>query len=144
MISAGTRRGRSGRRVDSGFVQDLQTVEATFVRFMADQAEMLAVNRAVEALADDPAPPGAFVLDGFEAEQVPVGSLGRGGRPRSARTLGGDGEATVRPGKIFFIPNGPLRLPSVQRTADGAGASVGSDIGVAAVRRLSRAGVTSL
>jgi mRNA-degrading endonuclease RelE of RelBE toxin-antitoxin system len=27
---------------------------------MADQAGMMAVNRAVDALADDPAPPGAF------------------------------------------------------------------------------------
>ena len=33
----------------------------TFVRVMADQAGMIAVNRAVEALADDPAPPGAFI-----------------------------------------------------------------------------------
>ena len=37
-----------------------EIAQATFVRFMADQAGMMAVNRAVEALADDPAPPGAF------------------------------------------------------------------------------------
>jgi hypothetical protein len=40
-----------------------EIAKATFVRFVADQAEMMAVNRAVEALADDPAPPGAFVRD---------------------------------------------------------------------------------
>jgi hypothetical protein len=34
-----------------------EIAQATFVRFMADQAGMMAVNRAVEALADDPAPP---------------------------------------------------------------------------------------
>jgi hypothetical protein len=33
-----------------------QIAQATFVRFMADQAGVMAVNRAVEALADDPAP----------------------------------------------------------------------------------------
>jgi hypothetical protein len=33
-----------------------EIAQATFVRFMADQAGMTAVNRAVEALADDPAP----------------------------------------------------------------------------------------
>ena len=38
-----------------------EIAQATFVRFMADQAGMMAVNRAVEALADDPAPPGAFI-----------------------------------------------------------------------------------
>ena len=38
-----------------------EIAQATFVRFMADQAGMMAVNRAVEALADDPAPPSAFV-----------------------------------------------------------------------------------
>ena len=32
-----------------------EIAQATFVRFMADQAGMMAVNRAVEALADDPA-----------------------------------------------------------------------------------------
>jgi mRNA-degrading endonuclease RelE of RelBE toxin-antitoxin system len=31
------------------------------IRFMADQAGMRAVNTAIEALADDPAPPEAFV-----------------------------------------------------------------------------------
>jgi hypothetical protein len=38
-----------------------EIAQATFIRFMADQAGMMAVNRAVEALADDPTPPGAFV-----------------------------------------------------------------------------------
>jgi hypothetical protein len=38
-----------------------EIAQATFVRFMTDQAGMMAVNRTVEALADDPAPPGAFV-----------------------------------------------------------------------------------
>jgi hypothetical protein len=38
-----------------------QIAQATFVRFMAGQAGLMAVNRAVEGLADDPAPPGAFV-----------------------------------------------------------------------------------
>ena len=32
-----------------------EIAQATFVRFMADQAGMMAVSRAVEALADDPA-----------------------------------------------------------------------------------------
>ena len=32
-----------------------EIAQATFVRFMAGQAGMMAVNRAVEALADDPA-----------------------------------------------------------------------------------------
>ena len=38
-----------------------EIAQATFVRFMADQAGMMAVNRAVEALAEDPTPPDAFV-----------------------------------------------------------------------------------
>jgi hypothetical protein len=38
-----------------------EIAQAAFVRFMTDQAGMMAVNRAVAALADDPAPPGAFV-----------------------------------------------------------------------------------
>ena len=42
-----------------------EIAQATFVRFMADQAGMMAVNRAVEALADDPAPPGAFVRGAY-------------------------------------------------------------------------------
>ena len=32
-----------------------EIAQATFVRFMADQAGMMAVNCVVEALADDPA-----------------------------------------------------------------------------------------
>jgi hypothetical protein len=32
-----------------------ETAQATFVRVMTDQAGMMAVNRAVKALADDPA-----------------------------------------------------------------------------------------
>ena len=42
-----------------------EIAQATFVRFMADQAGMMAVNRAVAALADDPAPPGAFVRGAY-------------------------------------------------------------------------------
>ena len=42
-----------------------EIAQATFVRFMADQAGMMAVNRAVEALADDPAPLGAFVRGAY-------------------------------------------------------------------------------
>jgi mRNA-degrading endonuclease RelE of RelBE toxin-antitoxin system len=37
---------------------------------MADQAGMMAVNRAVEALADDPAPPGAFVRGAYRRLRV--------------------------------------------------------------------------
>jgi mRNA interferase RelE/StbE len=44
--------------------------QVTFVRFMADQAGVMAVNRAVEALADDPAPPGAFVRDAYRRLRV--------------------------------------------------------------------------
>ena len=36
-----------------------EIAQVTFVRFMADQAGMMAVDRAVEALADDPAPRGS-------------------------------------------------------------------------------------
>jgi len=42
-----------------------EIAQATFVRFMAGQAGMMAVNRAVEALADDPAPPGAFARGAY-------------------------------------------------------------------------------
>ena len=44
-----------------------ETAQATFVRFLADQAGMMAVSRAVEALADDPAPPGAFVRGAYRS-----------------------------------------------------------------------------
>jgi hypothetical protein len=44
--------------------------QATFVRFMADQAGMMAVNRAVEALADDPAPAGAFIRGAYRRLRV--------------------------------------------------------------------------
>ena len=47
-----------------------QIAQATFVRFMADQAGMMAVNRAVEALADDPAPPDAFVRGAYRRLRV--------------------------------------------------------------------------
>ncbi|HLK73751.1 MAG TPA: hypothetical protein VKU77_08920 [Streptosporangiaceae bacterium] len=50
--------------------------QATFVRFMADQAGMTAVNRAVEALADDPAPPGAFVRGERLNQLLLVGRVG--------------------------------------------------------------------
>jgi mRNA interferase RelE/StbE len=48
-----------------------QIAQATFVCFMADQAGIIAVNRAVEALAADPAPPGAFVRGAYR--RLPVG-----------------------------------------------------------------------
>jgi hypothetical protein len=44
--------------------------QATFVRFMADQDGIITVNRAVEALADDPAPPGAFVRGAYRRLRV--------------------------------------------------------------------------
>jgi len=47
-----------------------QIAQATFVRVMADQAGMMAVNRAVAALADDPAPPGAFVCGAYRRLRV--------------------------------------------------------------------------
>ena len=47
-----------------------EIAQATFVRFMADQAGMMAVNRAVEALADDSAPPGAFVRSAYRRLRV--------------------------------------------------------------------------
>ena len=47
-----------------------EIAQATFVRFIADQAGMMAVNLAVEALADDPAPPGAFVRGAYRRLRV--------------------------------------------------------------------------
>jgi hypothetical protein len=47
-----------------------EIAQATFVRFMADQAGMMAVNRAVKALADDPAPLGAFVRGAYRRLRV--------------------------------------------------------------------------
>ena len=47
-----------------------EIAQATFARFMADQAGMMAVNRAVEALADDPAPPGAFLRGAYRRLRV--------------------------------------------------------------------------
>ena len=47
-----------------------EIAQATFVRFMADLAGMMAVNRAVEALADDPAPLGAFVRGAYRRLRV--------------------------------------------------------------------------
>jgi hypothetical protein len=47
-----------------------EIAQATFVRSMADQAGMMAVNRAVEALADDPAPLGAFVRGAYRRLRV--------------------------------------------------------------------------
>ena len=47
-----------------------QIAQVTFVRFMADQAGVMAVNRAVEALADDPVPPGAFVRGAYRRLHV--------------------------------------------------------------------------
>ena len=45
-----------------------EIAQATF--FMADQDGMMTVNRAVEALADDPAPPGAFVRGAYHRLRV--------------------------------------------------------------------------
>jgi len=47
-----------------------EIAQATFARFMADQAGMMAVNRAVKALADDPAPPGAFLRGAYRRLRV--------------------------------------------------------------------------
>jgi mRNA interferase RelE/StbE len=47
-----------------------EIAQVTFVRFMADQVGMMAVNRAVEALADDPAPLGAFVRGSYRRLRV--------------------------------------------------------------------------
>ena len=47
-----------------------EIAQATFVRFMADQAGMMTFNRAVEALADDPSPPGAFLRGGYRRLRV--------------------------------------------------------------------------
>ena len=47
-----------------------EIAQATFVHFMADQAGMMAVNRAVEGLADDSAPPGAFVRGAYRRLRV--------------------------------------------------------------------------
>jgi hypothetical protein len=47
-----------------------QIAQATFLRFMADQTGMMAVNRAVKALADDPAPPSAFVRGAYRRLRV--------------------------------------------------------------------------
>ena len=47
-----------------------EIAQATFVRFMADQSGMMAVNRAVEGLADDPVPPGAFVRGAYRRLRV--------------------------------------------------------------------------
>jgi ParE toxin of type II toxin-antitoxin system, parDE len=41
-----------------------------FVHFMTDQAGMMVINRAVEALADDPAPAGAFVRGDYRRLRV--------------------------------------------------------------------------
>jgi mRNA interferase RelE/StbE len=47
-----------------------EIAQTTFVRFMADQAGMMAVNRAVEALTDDPTPPDAFVRGAYRRLRV--------------------------------------------------------------------------
>ena len=47
-----------------------EIAQATFVRFMADKAGLMAVNRAVEGLADDPAPPGAFVRGAYRRLRI--------------------------------------------------------------------------
>ena len=84
-----------------------EIAQATFVRFMADQAGMMAVNRAVEALADDPAPLGAFVRGAYRRLRVgpyrvlPPRAHGirrRERHGRSASTLLGDQAQLSRPG----------------------------------------------
>jgi mRNA-degrading endonuclease RelE of RelBE toxin-antitoxin system len=47
-----------------------EIAQAAFVRFMADQAGMMVVNRAVKALADDPSPPGPFVRGAYHRLRV--------------------------------------------------------------------------
>ena len=47
-----------------------EIAQTTFVRFMADRAGLMAVSRAVAALADDPAPPGAFVHGAYRRLRV--------------------------------------------------------------------------
>ena len=47
-----------------------EIAQATFIRFVADQAGLTAVNRAVDALADDPAPRGAFVRGAYHRLRV--------------------------------------------------------------------------
>ena len=47
-----------------------EIAQATFVRFMPDQDGMMTVNRPVEALADDPAPPGAFLRGAYRRLRV--------------------------------------------------------------------------
>ena len=47
-----------------------QIAQATFVRVMADQDGMMTVNRAVAALADDPAPSGAFFRGAYRRLRV--------------------------------------------------------------------------
>jgi len=47
-----------------------EIAQATFVRFIADQAGMMAINRAVEALGDDPAPPDALVRGAYRRLRV--------------------------------------------------------------------------
>ncbi|MDQ2814433.1 MAG: type II toxin-antitoxin system RelE/ParE family toxin [Actinomycetota bacterium] len=47
-----------------------EIAQATFVRFLADQSAIMAVNRAVGALAGDPAPPGAFVRGAYRRLRI--------------------------------------------------------------------------
>jgi hypothetical protein len=47
-----------------------EIAQATLVRFVTDQAGMMAVSRAVEALTDDPAPRGAFVRGAYRRLRV--------------------------------------------------------------------------
>jgi hypothetical protein len=47
-----------------------EIAQATFVRFTADQAGMMAVSRAEEALADDPVPQGVFFRGAYRRLRV--------------------------------------------------------------------------
>ena len=47
-----------------------EIAQATFVRFMPDPDGMMTVNRAVEALADDPAPSGALLRGAYRRLRV--------------------------------------------------------------------------
>jgi hypothetical protein len=123
-----------------------EIAQATFVRFMADQAGMMAVNRAVEALADDPAPPGAFVRGAYRrlrvrrhpaydrAQQVPPGqrplaALGQDGAAlahlQCGLLPGPSGQEVVIPGPVGRRQQVPACGPLSGRTVRVAGSGWG-------------------
>jgi hypothetical protein len=93
-----------------------EIAQATFARFMADQAGMMAVNRAVEALADDPAPPGAFLRGAYRrlqeriapssqqrctaAQPLPARWAERGGAGLLAEGAGQAAESAATAGRV--------------------------------------------